>query len=435
MDSLRKQAQEARKNRRFQQAVGIYRQIWNEKNSDKWLGWEYAQSLKMIGDIETALSVCKTTYRLDKNFCYNNDLMSWCVYERYFKEDKKIKSDYEMQQLERVAKSIIALIAQKPENAYENIVFAMVNLYKKTANNESRNKALEWLEKLDVDKLPTNSKTYQSENVRSGVIELASRKEEYYATKSKLLVKLRMYEECINCCEAARKEIHTFHYDNDIWIEARRFYSIGMKRNQDEGIAGLMKLLLKHEHWAFMFYIAELLESKERLEEALLYCYRALLVKEPDYMKVNVISFTANLLERLGEKELAKKHLLYARIIRMEKGWSVLSIVEEHLFNNEENLTAIKRYDMEKIWLQGLKEKEDVYYGKVFKILNKGKSGFIKMKSETIYYKGKNVYGSKQINEGTYVCFIVDKSFDFKKQTEGKEAKYIEIVKRVKKMP
>ena len=313
MKNLRNEARVLKDDKRFWEAVDIYKNIWSKNNVDKWLGWEYAYCLKKINDITKAIVVCKHTYKLDPQFVMNNDLMAWCVYEKYFRFRKEEYTEHDLKNLEIVAQTIISLIEQKDGSAFEFIVFAIVNIYKKKRDIDSYKKIIDWLDRLNIELLDKEVKSFQNNSGR--FIEIQSRKEEYYSIKTKSLLSLEKYAECINCCELAEKDIDKFHYDNDIWIGGRKYYSYGKLGDTDIALAGLKELVGKKNHWSLLFEIAQIYSIKKQREDALDYAYRALLTRDQDKMKIKVLYFVAENLERLEEKNLAKAHYCYYKKI------------------------------------------------------------------------------------------------------------------------
>lgn len=205
MEELRKRAKELKDDKQFKQAVELYAEIWSNDNKDKWLGWEYAYCLKQLGEITKTIEVCKETYKLDSKFTMNNDLMAWSVYEKYFKTKKDVYTDQELEDLELIGQSIIELIDHKEKSAYEYIVFAMANSYKKKGDKNSYTKIINWLDKLDSTKLSDEVVSYVDK--RGKDTELPSRREEYYSLRSKSLIELERYKDCIKCCDDAKKDI------------------------------------------------------------------------------------------------------------------------------------------------------------------------------------------------------------------------------------
>lgn len=55
MDGLHKQAHVLRKQGMYKEAVEAFEKAWTKDNKNKWLGWEYAFSLKKIGEVNKAV--------------------------------------------------------------------------------------------------------------------------------------------------------------------------------------------------------------------------------------------------------------------------------------------------------------------------------------------------------------------------------------------
>jgi len=428
MDDLHARARQLKNTKEFSEAINIYEKIWFKKNNNKWLGWEYAYCLKQINEITKAIAVCKATFLIDKKFNMNNDLMAWCVYEKYFKEKKEEYSAHEIENLELVGESIISLIDQSEKTAYEPIIFSLIAIYKKKGDKKSHTKIIEWLDKLDVNSL--NNKNISFKDSRGNDMELQSRKEEYYSLRSKSLLILECYEECISCCEEAEELIDKFHYDNDIWIEARKCYAYGMLGEYDKAIFGMKKLIVKKNHWSLLFNIAQIYDILGEAETSLLYCYKAFLTKDPDKMKVKVIYFVAQKLMDLGEHELANMHYLYCKQIREENNWTISEQLETVVKNISDSDISISPFEMIRIWLNEVKSKSEVYYGKVSRILPNKRNGFISYGKKSVFFKVNETFGKGRVKENTNVSFIIEDSYDIAKKRETKEAKYVEIVEK-----
>lgn len=428
MEELHKRGHELRVQGKYKEAIVIFKNAWTKDNKNKWLGWEYAYSLKKIGNVKKAISICKHTYSLDKSFTINNDLMAWCVYEQYFREKNKSYTPHEIEKLEKITQAIISLIKQKVGSAYEYIIFALVTIYKKQGDKRSYEKTIEWLDKLNVDLLTNDTLSYVNDKMKGKILELSSRKEDYYATRTKSLLRLNRYEECIECCVRAENEIKVYHYDNDIWIKEREFYSLGRIGDYEKAILGLKNLVLKKEHWSFFFKIAELYEISGQQKSAMHYAYKALLTRDPDKMKINVIYFVAKKLAELDELELADMHYSYYKKIREENEWSIPAEVRDHisiLGNTDDKISHAK---MQKFWLKAIKDGENAYNGRINKIMPNKRNGFIQFGNRSIFFKTNNVFGCKWVKEKADVSFIIEESYDFSKNRKTQEAKYIEII-------
>lgn len=426
MRELRNRARQLKADREFQEAVEIYEKMWSRENTDKWLGWEYAYCLKQIHELTKAIAVCKHTFVLDKGFNVNNDLMAWCVYEKYFRDKKDIYSAHEVENLERTALAIISLIKQNSKSAYERIVFSLINIYKKKGDKKSYIKILEWLDRLNVDLLSTDILVYVDKNGKDS--ELQSRQEEYYSLRTKSLLALERYKECIAFSEEAEKTIEKFHYGNEIWIQARRYYSYGMLGDYEKAIEGMKELVNKKNHWSLLFKISIIYDHAGETDMAMRYSYKALLCKDPDKMKVKVIYFVAQKLHESGEIELADLHYCYYKQIREANNWGISTQVEAYISNIPvpEKKFSVDR--LRRIWLSKVKSGSKLYYGKVSKIMPNKKNGFISFDNKSIFFRVNEAFGRNKVKENVKVSFIIEKSFDNKKNRDTQEAKYVEVL-------
>ncbi|WMC91304.1 tetratricopeptide repeat protein [Kineothrix sp. MB12-C1] len=426
MGDLRNQAKKYKEEGKYQNAIEIYEKIWTKENTDKWAGWEYAYCLKKVKEITKAIMVCKYTYKLDNNFVLNNDLMAWCVYEKYFQEKKETLAHHEIIKLDKIAKAAIGLIEQKQGSAYEHIVFAIIHIYKNKGDRISFEKIVDWLGRLKIDLLSDEAVKYIDKKGNDS--EWQSRKEEYFSYYSKALIVLERYNECIECCELAEKKLKTYHYDNDIWIKARLYYSQGMLEEYNKALLGLTELSLKKNHWSIIFKIAQLYDKKGEGEQALLYVFKALLSRDPDRMKVKVVYFAAEILEKMEDYDLAKLHYIYFKKIREDNEWEVpleLDKKIEECKGTCETSQITSKY-MRNIWIKRIKGNSQVYKGVVSKIMKNGKNGFILYNKNSIFFRLVEVVG--RVKERDNVTFIIEDSFDKLKNKRTKEAKYIEIV-------
>lgn len=427
MGDLRDQAKKLKEAKKFSEAVQIYEQVWSKENKDKWIGWEYAYCLKQANEITKAIAICKHTYLLDKNLKINNDLMGWCVYEKYFKNKKESYSAHEIEQLESVGQAIINIIEQSPKSAYDHIIFSIINIYKKKGDKKSYGKILEWLNRLDVDLLSTDTFSYV--DYKGNNSELQSRKEEYYSLRSKCLITIEEYEECIRCCEDAIEQLENFHYDNDVWIVARKYYAYGMLGEFDKAISGMKNLAIKKNHWSLLFNIAQIYNRAGQSDKAMLYSYKALLSRDPDKMKIKVIYFVAQKLHKLGETDLASLHYFYYMKIREENDWGTSVQVDNYIKNNPPTEINVSPGSMKKIWINKVKANSKIYTGRISKIMPSKKTGFINFdNNKSVFFRVSEIQGRCKVVENLNVSFILEDSYDSKKDKITQEAKYIEIL-------
>ncbi|MBU3102244.1 MULTISPECIES: tetratricopeptide repeat protein [Clostridium] len=156
-------AKKLRKEGNLKEAVVIYKKLWgscNKGNVDVWLGWEYADTLKKLNMLDNAISVCKQIYLSKKGFKYNNDLLSWCLYQKFFKNLDTKEKELNLGQIESIARFIINNTQQDIKLPYEKTVWKIIKLFKELFKEpfDARKIGL-WLDKLNVDLLKSNGIT------------------------------------------------------------------------------------------------------------------------------------------------------------------------------------------------------------------------------------------------------------------------------------
>ena len=85
--AARNQAKKLFDKKEYEEALPVYEKIYSPE-CEKWIAWEYARLLKQLSRLDDALEISKALYLREKTFVYNNNLLSWLLYEKYFKEKK-----------------------------------------------------------------------------------------------------------------------------------------------------------------------------------------------------------------------------------------------------------------------------------------------------------------------------------------------------------
>lgn len=422
----REEAKNLRKSHNFHDAIPVYKELWTSIPHEQWLGWEYAYCLKEVGMIDEAIKICKEVYGINKVFTYNNDLMAWCVYKKYFNKDSKISPV----EIEKIASFLVDIIEQKKGSAFESIVFYMVNTFVKQKANSSYENALKWLNRLDVNKISRSIPTFRdSYGVEK---EYQSNIEEYYSLKSKVLLKLRQYDLCIACCEEAEKEIREFHHDNDVWIAERKYYAMSISKKTTEYIEQLEKLYAKKNHWSILQVIGKIFELVCDYESVCMYYYRALASKDPIKMKVSLLYDTGKVLEAKEDKLHAYKHYVLCEQVRQKNDWGVNEELKKHISNcltDEIPRDNVTLDELQSFWINEIKNSLPRYRGMIKRIFSSGKAGLIAYDRKTIYFKIESFLSKGQVTIDSNVSFCILDSYDKKKNIYTKEAYYIENAK------
>lgn len=423
-DEIRKLAKEQKDKGNWGEAVALYEKIYSPQ-CDRWLAWEYSDCLKKLSRLDEAISISKNLYQRDKQFCHNNNFLSWLLYEKYFKHLKKEYTYQELNHLYEIAMSIATFTTQDGKGAYESAIIQMLKLLKKHGNNPVTN-ILALLEKLDVHKLSAEAGTYEKNGREK---EYQSRKEMFYAMKTKALLDSRRYADCISCCDEALLCFEQFHHDNKIWIIARKAVSMAQSGSPDEGVTELKKALVNKKHWSLLEKIAEIYLIKQDSPNALLYFSMAAISNDPPKMKVSLYMSMADLLYSMGENESAWKHLCFSKEIREKEQWNIPVSMQQlykrlsvHKFDEKVQLYQLKEY-----WLEIIYQALGKHYGIINRINARGKTGFISSDRKSYFFKETSFVEKPNFNEQDKVTFCLVESFDAKKQRPSLECDYIKI--------
>lgn len=412
MDQLREEARKFRDAKEYNKAINIYEKVIENKNLDKWLGWEYADCLKKNNQIDKAICVAKQIYKNNTDFKYIKDLLAWTLYEKFFRslDDKDISND-EIKRLCKIGSFILDITKHDKNLPYENTVYRIIKLLDRNSfsNEQDYYKSVyKWADKLDVNKLskePTRIKLRNNKNV-----EKASIFEEIIYLKVKCLFYMGKYKETEELGLFFISELEKFHNDRDKW--AKRFIA-NCKWNLNDKNNSL--ILLKDidrcfRNWIIKYELAQKEYELGNLEDALYHSIVGILGKEPLDKKKSLVKLQVKILYTLKKYDKSKFFNEFSRSIDNK------SLDKKEINKMREECFAI---------LENICERKK---GVVVKILFNNKAGFINADGESLYFKKDNSF-SENLRENDIVSFKVINSFDAKKNRESVEATDIILFK------
>lgn len=427
MNNFRENAKEYRRRGQYDKALILYKNIIKDyeiKEIDNWLGWEYADTLKKCGELDSAIEMCKAIYKKDNNFKYGKDLLAWCLYEKFFRNEDIVN----IIKLEDIAKFIINIVERDGDRTpYNKVVIRMINKFKKPFNSQ---KILKWLQKVDINYLSNEPIKYK---VKDGkYLECASPFEEWYFLYCKALYNNNKYKECLEYIDKAFKKVNKFHNSYDVWLKRLEYLSLESMGNVKEAIEKVNILIKSNEVWIFYYDLAKMHMLLNENNKAIFYLSRALLFNGEDKAKINVYETMGQVLLEGNRYKEAKMHLLFGKQIRLKEGWKISDIIKTELEEVDKNyqyeigISNLKS-DLIKFWKNELLNYNvDRNIGEIITIGSNKKYGFIKGDNRNYYFKRSSVIDSKFIKIGMKVSYRVKKGFDIKKNEESFEA--IEIL-------
>ena len=283
------------------------------------------------------------------------------------------------------------------------------NLFNSVLKAEKKKPNANWqfvsdfCDKIAPELLKTDCRTINV--VRRGEtkpMELASDKENWFAYKSKALMKLGKFQECYDVSKLALETFEKFHYSNDIWFARRIALSKKNLGNSEDAIKELQQILRKKKEWFIQKELAELYKEQGQNEKAFNLAIDAINNFGDLEFKIDLLYLLGELLKAKGETDMAFKHFALSILIRQSEEWSVPEKLIDAIsqFQNEritiDKLPSLKS-ELKKYW-NSFKIQADrnttpnqKTLGKIDKILHndeKGSDGFIKYNgNKSIYFR------------------------------------------------
>ena len=234
-------------------------------------------------------------------------------------------------------------------------------------------------------------------------MELASDKENWYAYKSKALMKLGIFQECYEVSKQALELFKVFHYSNDIWFARRIALSKKNLGNSADAITELQQVLRRKKEWFIQKELAVLYQEAGEYEKAFIYAISAINNFGDLEYKVDLLFLLGELLKSKQENDLAYKHFSLSQLIRIKEEWNIPSKLQTALSQFEKSAISIDKLnelknELKKYWNSFNPEQNTPIQntthrqaGKIDRILHndeKGADGFVKFDgNKSIYFR------------------------------------------------
>lgn len=374
----------------------------------------------------------------------NDNSSSFDDETQFFEEDEE---DFQQQNfhydknelIERI-EILITILLQLNSDFSKTLVS---NLFSIVLKSEKKKPAPNWklindfCSQIDPAQLSTDCSTIQVE--RKGRIqdmELASDFENWYAYKTKALMKLREWQECFDTSKEALEKVVNFHYSNDVWFSRRVALSKKNLGNAEDTIEELESILKKKPEWFIQKELAELYFEKDYLDAAFKMSMDAINNFGPLEFKVDLLYLIGNILNKLDKSDLAFKHFTLSKLVRQDEEWKIPHKVYDELNKFERNeipSSELKnlKLELKKYWngfttnpnrckTKNHKNNPDNLQGEIIKLLHdneRGKDGFIKSEDNEYYFSASpNYHLTPELNVGSKVIFKVILATDGKKE-------------------
>lgn len=317
------------------------------------------------------------------------------------------------------------------------------NLFSIVLKSEKKKPAPNWkfvndfCNQIDPTLLSTDCSTIQIERKgRTQDMELASDFENWYAYKTKALMKLGEWQECFDTSKEALEKIDNFHYSNDVWFSRRVALSKKNLGNTEDTIEEFETILKKKREWFIQKELAELYVEKDDFDKAFKMAIDAINNFGPLEFKVDLLFLLAKILNKQGQSDLAFKHLSLSKLVRQGEEWKVPQKLFDELNQFEQSeipLSELKnlKSELKKYW-NGFNKNDNRHktpkhssnsgnlQGEIIKLLHdneRGKDGFIKSEDNEFYFSASpNWHLTTELTVGKKVVFKVIPAEDGKKE-------------------
>ena len=425
MDS--KKLQELVKNEQYKEAFSGYADAaFIDINAfSNWDLYYYSKVLSKLKKYEKAIEINQTLYRKDRNFEANNNLYGWNLYHHVLRNPEVDKHRFF-----RAANFTVGNTMQQLYSPYEMTVFQVLKHLKDTPSTDYE-EVLQWTDKIQPSLLSSAENSFFSEKL--GLIKTASPLEEWYQYRINALFKTNHYEDCLEMIQQALTSLKQFHYNNDIWFQFKEAKCYAELEDDDRAIKILESLALKLPHWSIYNSLFSCYWKTGETNKATEMAAFAFLEKNGEFKhKVKLLDNFAIFLEENGHFEEALWHYSFLSEIREKNDWPIPSSLHEHIINLSQQYSVpnnIEKHIYE--YWRGIKIASlNQGTGKVKSISANGKTGFISVDGgDDLYFRIKNMK-QKKVQIGDLVKFIIQPSYDHKKQKESFEAVEIHIQKQ-----
>jgi tetratricopeptide (TPR) repeat protein len=296
---------------------------------------------------------------------------------------------------------------------------------------------------ISPEMLHTDCRTIEVERKgQKKPMELASDKENWYAFKSKALMKLGIFQECYEVSKQALDLFEVFHYSNDIWFARRIALSKKNLGNSADAIDELQRVLKRKKEWFIQKELAVLYQEAGEIDKAFNYAISAINNFGDLEYKVDLLFLLGELLKSKQEDDLAFKHFSLSQLIRIKEEWNIPSKLQSALSQFKTTAITVDKLqelkgELRKYWnsfnpqqsTQGQNTNQR-QTGKIEKILHndeKGADGFIKFdNNKSIYFR---VNSTEEIIKKLNVGLMVE--FKILPATEDKKEKAIQLKVKV----
>ena len=431
MNNLSERIKELNKAKLYGDVILLNDSIKDKSNYNKWTYYyviDAMYKLKKYNEVLYLGKECREKFGTD--FSNVNNKIGWALYNLYIKDiDKNTKIEESF----KVLDFIISNFKQEKFSPYEKSVNKVIKFLLDREDGKPINYNLinKYLDKLDPSLL---SELENEINIDGETKKVASDREAWYGKKIKTLFNLERYEECLDKTEEAIENIKKFHNKGDLWIKYRQALCYIQLDDLEKSKNKLLEIENSLDHWCVFDKLYHIEKITGSYEEALRYASIAALKNNDHKMRIALYEDLGKYLSLNNLDLEAQYHYKLISLIRLEEEWKENKKIDDLItdkyvnsLNKKEIITYLKDF-----WKNKKYANVKFAKGKICKILNKDKNGFILGDDGITYYFIIKNFNQKvrNIKIGEKVNFIPSTGMDKKRHKVSYEAKDIEIIRK-----
>jgi tetratricopeptide (TPR) repeat protein len=304
LDVLLQQATTLHRDKNYAEALPLFTQLWENyrEQCDDWTSWRYVNCLKQMKQYALALDICREIYKKNRKFEPICKEYAWCVYYTEIAVDKV----NDQERYYKAGEAIVLLSRQEDQySAYTTSVFKILD-YLSQKSIYPKEKILYWTSKLNPDLLDVEPFAFTDREGKTR--EMASKREQYYMWRTRVLLEMGLWDECIATCQKGLESVGKLHYGNQIWFAWRIALCHEATGQLDLALRELKKLLTRKNEWFIQKEIAGIYFKQNKPEQALEYAIDSALNFGDSDKKINLYYLLINIFESLDKPDEAKKH-------------------------------------------------------------------------------------------------------------------------------
>ena len=279
------------------------------------------------------------------------------------------------------------------------------------------------------------AKEQVKQDVNGEIRIVASPREQWYRRKTKALVELKQFEECLTYIEQAFCNISTFHNNAEHWLNYRKAQCYFAQEKYDEADKIMNSILSKFQHWCFYEMLFNICVKKNDINKALKYGAFCATADKEHKIRVKFYIKFATFLDGIEKLHEAALHRKLTELIRAEEGWKQIQLPGNYQYQYPNDILHMDKRtvisQLNDFWKKE-KEKDVAFYeGIIDKLFPNGKSGFVKSKNGKCFYfniRDFDKRDSRKIEEGIKVRFALTERLDKKKNEMKLNAVSLSIV-------